>query len=246
MTGTLTGVGVGPGDPELVTLKALRLIREAPVIAYPQPDDGPSFARAIVAGHLDGQAEEPIVVPMRAARFPAARVYDEAAERLGAHLDAGRDVVVLCEGDPFFYGSFMYLHARMAARWPVRVVPGVSSMMAGAAAVRRPLAARDDALAVIPATLPDEAIEAHLTRSDAAAIIKLGRHLPRLRTLLDRMGLTPMTQYCERIGLGEERLSPLAALGTDAAPYFSLLLVYRGGEDWVADLPAVARTGEDA
>ena len=240
MTGTLHGVGVGPGDPELLTLKALRLIREADVIAYPRSDEAPSFARAIVAEHLGAQVEEPIVVPMRAERFPAERVYDEAAERLGAHLLAGRSVVVLCEGDPFFYGSFMYLYARMAHRWPVRVVPGVSSMMAAASAVGRPLAARDDVLTVVPATLPDEAIEARLARCDAAAIIKLGRHLPRLRALLDRLGLVGETQYCERVGLPEQRLAALDDLEGGTAPYFSMLLVYRGAEGWVADLPDVA------
>ena len=233
----LHGVGVGPGDPDLITLKAARLIEAADVVAYPQADDEPSMARRIAAAHLGRQREEPICVPMRGERHPAARVYDEAAARLGAHLDVGRSVVVLCEGDPLFYGSFMYLHARMAGRWDVRVVPGVSSVMAAASAVGRPLAARDDALTVIPGTLPDAEIERHLTGSDAAAIIKLGRHLPRVSALLDRLGLAPGTAYCERVGLPAQRLAMLPDL-EGPAPYFSLLLVYRGAEAWVADLPA--------
>ena len=242
MTGTLYGVGVGPGDPGLVTLAAARRIEASPVVAYPQADDAPSFARSIVADMLGTQTEEPIVVPMRRERHPAAGVYDEAAARLGAHLDAGRDVCVLCEGDPFHYGSFMYLHARMADRWPTRVVPGITSVCAAAAATGRPLAARNDVLCTIPATLPDDAIEARLLESDAAAIIKLGRHLPRVASLLDRMGLTDRTAYCERVGLPEQRLAALNGAPAKA-PYFSLLLVYRGAEGAITERPAVVEAG---
>ena len=236
MTGRLIGVGVGPGDPELLTVKAARLIAQAPVIAYPQPDDGPSFARSIVAERLGNGIEEPIVVPMRTARFPAAEVYDEAALRLSQHLDGGRDVVVLCEGDPFFYGSFMYLFARLNVRYSTEVVPGVSSITAASAASALPLAARNDVLTVLPAPLPDDTLEERLRNTDAAVIIKLGRHLPRVRDLLDRLGLIDAAHYCERLGLRTERLVPLRELGTDAAPYFSLLLIYCGTEAWVRDL----------
>ena len=125
MTGTLYGLGIGPGDPELITLKALRLLRAAPVLAYPAPEHGESLARRIIAPHLDGERiEVAIRMPLVEARFPAQQVYDRAAEELGEHLDADRDVAVLCEGDPFFYGSFMYLFGRMAERFPVEVVPG--------------------------------------------------------------------------------------------------------------------------
>lgn len=236
MTGRLIGVGVGPGDPELLTIKAARLIEQAPVIAYPQPDDGPSFARSIVAERMGDATEEPIVVPMRTARFPAAEVYDEAAQRLSRHLDEGRDVVVLCEGDPFFYGSFMYLFARLNGRHRVEIVPGVSSMTAASAASALPLAARNDVLTILPAPLPDETLEARLQSTNAAVIIKLGRHFPRVRALLDQLGLVGATHYCERVGLDTERLVPLRELEQFDAPYFSLLLVYRGAEEWVHSL----------
>ncbi len=115
MTGTLYGLGIGPGDPELITLKALRLLKAAPVLAYPAPERGESLARRIVDPHLDGEKTEVAIrMPLVAARFPARQVYDRAAEELGGHLAAGRDVAVLCEGDPFFYGSFMYL----SSVWP--------------------------------------------------------------------------------------------------------------------------------
>ena len=128
MKGTLYGLGIGPGDPELITLKALRLLERTSVLAYPAPEEGESLVRSIVADHLDGHHEEICIrMPMVAARFPAQEVYDRAAAELGRHLDAGRDVAMLCEGDPFFYGSFMYMFGRMAERHAVEVVPGVSS-----------------------------------------------------------------------------------------------------------------------
>ncbi len=154
--GILYGIGVGPGDPELMTLKADRLIRAARVVAYPAPDTGESFARAIAARAISPDAVEiPMIVPMREERFAAQEVYAEAARTIGGHLAGGADVVVLCEGDPFFYGSFMYLFARLAGRHPVEVVPGVSSLAACAAALGRPLVARNGVLSVLPGPLPD-------------------------------------------------------------------------------------------
>jgi precorrin-2/cobalt-factor-2 C20-methyltransferase len=133
MTGTAYGMGVGPGDPELITLKAHRILRACPVVAYPAPDQGDSLTREIVAPHLPGeQTEIAIRIPMVSERFPAQAIYDQAADDIGAHLDAGRDTAILCEGDPFLYGSFMYLFARLAERFPVEVIPGVSSLTASA------------------------------------------------------------------------------------------------------------------
>jgi len=236
--GRLIGVGVGPGDPELLTLKALRLIRQTQVIAWPAPDEGDSFARGVVARFLDeGKTEIAIRVPMRADRRPAQAVYDEAATRIAAHLAAGDDVVVLCEGDPFFFGSFMYLHERLAGRFAVEVVPGVTSLVAVAAATGRPLAARNDALAVIPAPLPDERIAGLLDGADAAAIVKLGRHLPRIARLLGGLGLDKQAVYAERVTLAHQRVLPLAEAGNGDAPYFSMILVYKGAEPWIARLP---------
>jgi precorrin-2/cobalt-factor-2 C20-methyltransferase len=154
MSGTVYGIGVGPGDPELMTLKGARLLNACPVIAYPAPETGDSLARRIAAPHVPDTATEIIIrTPMSIDRFPAEEVYDRAAREIGAHLAADRDVAVLCEGDPFFYGSFMYLFARLAEQWPVEVVPGVSSLMACAATLGAPLAARNDVLSVLPAPL---------------------------------------------------------------------------------------------
>jgi precorrin-2/cobalt-factor-2 C20-methyltransferase len=233
MSGRLYGLGVGPGDPELITLKALRLLRAAPVVAYPAPDGGASFARAIVARWLSpAQLDIAIRVPMESARFPAQHVYDQAARDIAAHLDAGRDVAVLCQGDPFFYGSFMYLFGRLAERFPATVVPGVSSLTACAAAAHWPLAARDDALVVLPASLPEDALEARLAAADAAAIIKLGRHFAKVRALLERLDLATDARYIERTSLATERVLTLAAVDAAEVPYFSMILVHRRGAAW--------------
>ena len=224
-TGTLYGLGVGPGDPELLTLKAHRLIRQADVVAYPAPDNGESFARAIVADIIpDGATEIPIVIPMRAERFPAQEVYTAAADRIGAALRAGLDVVVLCEGDPFFYGSFMYLYARLATDHPVQIVPGVSSLGAVTAAAARPLVARTEVLTVVPATLSDAELEVQLARADAAAIMKLGRNFARTRALLERMGLAERAIFVAHASLPHQKVFPLSE-APDTAPYFSMIVI---------------------
>ena len=234
MSGVLHGVGVGPGDPELMTLRAHRLIAAADIIAYPAPDDGESFARSIAAGAIRPGAEEiAIITPMRAERFPAQAVYDQAAERIGAALDSGRDVVVICEGDPFFYGSFMYLFARLSGRYRVEVTPGVSSLTACAAAAGRPLSARNDALCVIPANLEADELERRLQGVQAAAIIKLGRHLQKVRAVLKKAGLTDRAAYVSHASLPHEVVAPLSR-APDTAPYFSMILINREVDPWLS------------
>jgi precorrin-2/cobalt-factor-2 C20-methyltransferase len=202
-------------------------------VAYPAPHEGASFARAIVARWLSpAQIELPIRVPIENARHPAEAVYDEAAAAIAAHSAAGRDVAVLCQGDPFFYGSFMYLFGRLAASHPVEIVPGVSSLGAVAAAARWPLAAHSDVLAVIPALLDDAAIEARLALCDAAAIIKVGRHFARIGALLQRLGLAARARYVEHASLGTERVLPLPQVAPETVPYFSMILLHRRGEAW--------------
>ncbi len=233
VSGTLWGVGVGPGDSELMTLKADRLIRAARVVAYPAPDTGESFARAIAAAAISPHAVEiPMVVPMREERFAAQDVYAGAARTIAGHLTAGTDVVVLCEGDPFFYGSFMYLFARLAGRYPVEVVPGVSSLAACAAAMRRPLVARNGVLSVLPGPLPDAELAPRIEMADSVAILKVGRHLPRLRALIGMLGLTDRAAYVERASLPQASACPLVD-APKTAPYFSMLLVMRTEDPWL-------------
>jgi len=205
-----------------------------PVIAYPAPERGDSLARRIVAPHLpEGRTEIAIRMPLVEARFPAQEVYDRAVAELGVQLEAGRDVAVLCEGDPFFYGSFMYLFGRMAERFTVEVVPGVSSLTACAAVLGAPLAARNDVLVVLPGPLDAETLRARLAQAEAAAIIKLGRHFPKVRSVLEELGLAESARYVEHATMTEQRILPLAEVDAAAVPYFSMILVHRRGEAWV-------------
>jgi len=232
VTGTVWGIGVGPGDPELLTVKAVRLIRAAAVVAYPAPETGESFARMIAAPYLPGGQEEiAIRMPLGDGQFPKDAIYDAAAAAIAGRVADGLDVAVLCEGDPFFYGSFMYLYARLVVSCPVQVVPGVSSLMACADVAGAPLAARNDVLTVLPAPLPEEELMRRLAACDAAALIKVGRHLGKLRRVLRTLGLLDQARYVERATLGAQRVLPLEAAG-ETAPYFSMVLVHRRGEAW--------------
>ncbi|WP_428643034.1 precorrin-2 C(20)-methyltransferase [Roseibium sp.] len=237
MSGILYGIGLGPGDPELMTLKAHRLISSAKVIAYPAPDSGESFARSIAASALpDGVREIPIIVPMRVDRFPAQEIYDRAAVEIAEVLASGQDVVTLCEGDPFFYGSFMYLFERLSDRFRIEVVPGVTSLTACAAQLRRPLTSRNDVMTVIPGPLSDDDIRSKIEAAQAVAIMKVGRHLPRLKALLAGMGLLEKAGYVERASLPEQKVHRLIDLETETAPYFSMILIYKGEEAWTLPL----------
>ena len=197
MSGKLYGVGVGPGDPELMTLKAHRLVAAADVVAYPTLEGSDSFARAIAADAISENAEEiAISVPMTVARKPAQAAYDAGAAQIAERLEAGKSVVVLCEGDPFFYGSFMYLFSRLSDQFEVEVVPGVTSVTACAAALQQPLTARNEVLTIIPGPMEEVAMETRIATAEAVAIMKVGRHLPKIRRVLDRLGLAERGGVC--------------------------------------------------
>jgi precorrin-2/cobalt-factor-2 C20-methyltransferase len=224
------GVGIGPGDPELLTLKAHRIVTTADVIAYPAPAEGDSLARAIVASHLPGgQDEIAIRISMDPRSFPPEDVYSRASDEIGACAESGKSVAVLCEGDPFFYGSFMYLFDLLSRRWPVEVVPGVSSLTAGAAALGLPLAGRNDVVVIIPATLDEATIAARLGAADTAVFIKVGRHLGKVRAVLERAELLASARYIERATMAAERAMPLGEVAEDRAPYFSMVFARRRG-----------------
>jgi precorrin-2/cobalt-factor-2 C20-methyltransferase len=231
--GTLHGVGVGPGDTELLTLKAARLIAEVKNIAYPAANGGESLARRIVAPLIPETARElPIAIPMEKDREAARAAYDLAAERISRHLLNGEDVLFLCEGDPFFYGSFMFIYERLKPRFRCQIVPGVTSLTACAAVLGRPLAARNDVLKIIPATLPEDRIRAELKQAEAAAIIKLGPHFAKVKALLQELGLSRASAVIERATQGDQRILGLDDLTESERPYFSTILVYNGNESW--------------
>ncbi|CAA7612937.1 precorrin-2 C(20)-methyltransferase [Magnetospirillum sp. SS-4] len=230
--GTLFGLGIGPGDSELLTLKAARILGEVPVLAWPAPLEGDGMARAIAAAHIPpGRIEIPIRMGFTADRDGAEAAYDRAAAAIAGHLDEGRDVAVLCEGDPLFFGSFIYLFARLSPRFPVEIVPGVSSVMAAAASLRTALSAWDDGVAIIPATRPETEIEALAAAADSVAIMKVGRHLPKVRRVLERLGLWEQARVIERIGLPDQRIHDPLSVGE--LPYFSIILTHRRGKAWL-------------
>lgn len=233
VSGRLYGVGVGPGDPDLLTLKAHRLISGADVVAYPALAGGDSFARSIVAAFLkDGVLEIVMDVPMTVERGPAQAAYGRGAAKIAEVLDTGQDVVVLCEGDPLFYGSFMYLHARLADRFECIVVPGVNSVNASTAAAGLPLVARNEVLCVLPGPMDAVEMEARIKASDAVAIMKVGRHLGKIKGVLDGLGLLDRAIYVERVSLGGEKVMPLVRAPSEA-PYFSMILVTKGADPWL-------------
>jgi precorrin-2/cobalt-factor-2 C20-methyltransferase len=235
MSGTLHLVGVGPGDPELLTLKAVRILGAAPVIAYPTTGEDAAFAYAIAEKHLNPAAELlPVVVPMQVERAPAQAAYDEAADAILPRLVSGSDVAWLCEGDPLFYGSAMYLCARLAGKAPVAVIPGVTSLTAAAAAIARPLAARNEMLKVLPAPLPDDILRTELESTPAAAVIKVGRHFERIRALLCETGHAAGAVVVEHATGAKQRITSLDAFKFDERPYFSTILCYRGAEAWAS------------
>jgi precorrin-2 C20-methyltransferase/precorrin-3B C17-methyltransferase len=224
---------VGPGDPELVTIKARRVIEGSDVIAYPVARHGRSVARRIAAPYLrEGQVEIALEYPVTIEEtdhpggYEGAlrEFYDASAVELASQLDAGRDVAVLCEGDPFFYGSYIYLHERLADRYPTEVIPGVTSFSAAAASTGTPLARRDDILTVLPGTLAPDVLAARLRASDASVVLKLGRTFGGVREAAERAGVSDRGVYVERASSSEERSAPLCEVSGEV-PYMSLLLV---------------------
>ena len=237
--GRLYGLGVGPGDPELITLKSLRYLRAAPVVAYYAARDKPGNALTTVQPHLrPEQIRVPLIYPVTGRKpeppydYEGAMrdFYDASAERLAEHLEAGRDVAVVSEGDPLFYGSFMYLHDRLAERYQTEVVPGVCSVLASAAVLGTPLVYRDQRFQVIAATLPEEALIERLDGVEAAAIMKLGSNFDKVRRVLARLGLLERARYVERATMEGEQVRAIADIDPESVPYFSMILI--PGERW--------------
>lgn len=236
MPGRLFGIGVGPGDPELVTVKARRLIGAADVVAYPTARAKQPIARGAAAPYLRAdQVELPLQYPIttETTDHPEGYAgalrdyYDAGAAAIAAHLDAGRDVVVLCEGDPFLYGSYMYLHERLAQRYATEVVPGIPAFAAASAAAGTPLVQRDEVLSIIPGTLPPADLRARLDSADAAVVMKLGRTFDRVTGALDDTGLADGAVYVERASHPGQRVAALRDVD-GKVPYMSLVLAPTG------------------
>lgn len=234
MSGRLIGVGTGPGDPELLTLKAAKAIAAAGVVAYFAKRGNGSNARAIAAAQIrPGAIELPLHYPVTteiSKEDPAYRraidgFYEESARAVEAHLRAGRNVAVLSEGDPLFYGSYMHLHVRLARRYPTEVVAGVSAMSGCWSAVGLPIAQGDDVLSVLPGTLVEEELRRRLAGADACVVMKVGRNLPKIRRALVSAGRLDEAIFVERGTMEGMAAMRLAEKGDDEAAYFSIVLV---------------------
>lgn len=232
--GMLYGVGVGPGDVRLLTLRAAGLIRSVDVLAYFAKAGRQSAARRIVAPLIaPGRLEAPLHYPVTT-EFPVDHpayqdriraFYAEAAGRLAAHLRAGRSVGLLGEGDPFFYGSFMHMWRRLAAEFPVEIVPGVLGVSGCCSRANAPLAWGDDVLTVLPGTLDEAVLTRRLRDADAAVIMKVGRNIAKIRRAVTAAGLIERAIYVERGTMAGERILPLAELEDETSPYFSMILI---------------------
>lgn len=235
--GILYGVGLGPGDPELVTLKAARVITATPVIAYFRKRGRPGHARSIAASLIPDTATE------LALEYPVTTevcfrdqiyidmlraFYEKCAEALKHHLDEGRAVALLCEGDPLFYGSFLHMYDRIKGSHPVSVIPGITGMSGCWTAADAPITYGDDVLTVLPGTLDESILSARLKDTDAAVIMKVGRNLEKIKRALGNAGRLGNAIYVERGTMHGERVLPLSALEDAPAPYFSIILVPGG------------------
>lgn len=249
--GRLYGVGLGPGDPSLMTVRAVEVIGSADVVAYHSARHGRSIARSIAGRHLrPDHIEERLVYPVTTEttdhpggyRGAMEEFYEEAAARLAAHLDAGRTVAVLAEGDPLFYSSYMHMHKRLAHRYPTEVVPGVTSVSAAAARLGEPLVEGEEVLTILPGTLPEEELTARLAATDSAVVMKLGRTFPAVKGALERSGRLAEARYVERATMDGERTGRVADVDPESVPYFSVaVLPSHGGTS-----RAVQAMGEDA
>jgi precorrin-2/cobalt-factor-2 C20-methyltransferase len=236
--GTIFGLGLGPGEPDLMSVRADRLLRQARHIAYFRKAGKPGQARQIVAGLL---AEDVVEFPMEypvtteipledpAYNDALGPFYAECARHLREVTDQGCDVVVLCEGDPFFYGSFMHLYTRLRDTNPVQVVPAITGMSGAWTATGQPITWGDDVLTVLMGTLPTEDMVAHMRAADALAIMKTGRNLPRVRQALAQAGRLDDAWLIERGTMPDQRVLRLSDVDAADCPYFAIVLVHGHG-----------------
>lgn len=236
--GTIFGVGLGPGDPDLMSVRADRLVRSARHVAFFRKAGRKGRARHLVDGLLRPDVTEiameypvtteiPVDDPAYAARLSG--FYAAITRELCELSRAGRDVVVLCEGDPFFYGSFMHLHARLRDLAPVEVVPAITGMSAAWTATGIPVTWGEDVLTVIPGTMAQDELARRMGDTDALVVMKIGRHLPRIRAALAAVGKLDRAWLVECASMAEQRVVRLAEAGDDAVPYFSIVIVHGDG-----------------
>lgn len=234
MSGKLIGVGTGPGDPELLTLKAVKALGSADVLAHFAKRGNNSNARKIVAAYMRPEMIElPLLYPVTTEiekerdeyKHAISAFYEESARAVEQHLAAGRAVAVLSEGDPLFYGSYMHLHVRLAHLYPTEVIPGVTAMSGCWSQIGVSIVQGDDVLSVLPGTMDEAQMHRRLSETDAAVIMKVGRNLPKIRRALQAAGKLDRAVYVERGTMENAASMRLAEKADDTAPYFAIVLV---------------------
>ncbi len=232
--GKLIGVGTGPGDPELLTVKAVKALAAADVLAYFAKEGRRGNGRTIVDGMLKTDLIElPLYYPVTTEidkehddyKSQITGFYDASAAAVAVHLEAGRTVAILSEGDPLFYGSYMHLHVRLAGRFPAEVIPGITAMSGCWSMAGLPIVQGDDVLSVLPGTMAETDLARRLVDTEAAVIMKVGRNLPKIRRALETAGKLSQALYVERGTMTTAAMIPLSEKADDVAPYFSLVLV---------------------
>jgi precorrin-2/cobalt-factor-2 C20-methyltransferase len=232
--GRLIGVGTGPGDPDLLTVKAVKAIESADVLAWFAKQGRRGNGRGIVEGMVRAETIElPLYYPVTTEIHRAepeyvgqvTRFYEQSSAAIAEHLQAGRTVAVLSEGDPLFYGSYMHLHVRLANRFPTEVIPGVTAMSGCWSQAQLPIVQGDDVLSILPGTMDEHDLVRRLSDTEAAVIMKVGRNLPKIRRALADAGRLDDAMYVERGTMANTQMTPLAAKSDDEAPYFSIVLV---------------------
>ncbi len=232
--GRLIGVGTGPGDPELVTIKAVKALEVADVIAFFAKQGRTGNGRGIVQHLISERAELlPLYYPVTteidkvetAYQSQISGFYNASAAAIAACLDAGKTVAILSEGDPLFYGSYMHMHVRLAHRYPTEVIPGVSAMSGCWSVAGMPIVQGDDVLSVLPGTMVEDELTRRLADTHAAVIMKVGRNLPKIRRALENAGRLDEAVYVERGTMANGTMTKLAERPDGDAPYFSLVLV---------------------
>ncbi|MDU9005697.1 precorrin-2 C(20)-methyltransferase [Sedimentitalea todarodis] len=237
-SGTIYGVGLGPGDPDLMSVRADRLLRNARHVAYFRKAGHVGQARAIAGALLPAEATEfpmeyPVTteIPLSDPRYNQllSEFYASCTGHLRSLSLKGEDVVVLCEGDPFFYGSFMHLHSRLHGKVPISVVPAVTGMSGAWTATGTPITWGDDVLTVLMGTLPEDALVRHMRDTDALVVMKIGRNFDKVCRALARSGLADRAWLVERAAMPDQTITPLSDVRNQVAPYFSIILVHGQG-----------------
>ena len=237
-TGTIYGLGLGPGDPDLMTVKAARLLAQAKHVAFFRKAGRAGRARTLVDGLLPANVQEfameyPVTteIPLSDPEYnrQLAAFYEDCAAHLRELAQGGSDVVVLCEGDPFFYGSFMHLYTRLKDNFSVEVVPGITGMSAAWTATGAPITWGDDVLSVLMGTLDEATLTARARDADALVVMKIGQHLPRLRRALKAAGKYDRAYIVQYAAMKGQTVQRLCDMLDETTPYFSIVIVHGEG-----------------